>query len=68
MVDSAKLLGVTIRSSPSWNAHINEVIKKASKRLYSLVQLKRARVMTWCQAPATTRDTKIWGFTSGGTP
>lgn len=38
VVDSAKLLGVTIRSSPSWNAHINEVIKKASKRLYFLVQ------------------------------
>lgn len=48
VVDSAKLLGVTIRSSPSWNAHINEVIKKVSKRLYLLVQLKRARVMTWC--------------------
>ena len=44
--DSSKLLGVTIRSSPSWNAHINEVIKKVSKRLYLLVQLKRARVMT----------------------
>ena len=28
--------------------YINEVIKKASKRLYFLVQLKRARVMTWC--------------------
>ena len=48
VVDSAKLLGVTIRSSPSWNTHINEVIKKVSKRLYLLVQLKRARVMTWC--------------------
>ena len=48
VVDSAKLLGVTIRSSPPWNAHINEVIKKVSKRLYLLVQLKRARVMPWC--------------------
>ena len=47
VVDSAKLLGVPIRSSPSWNAHINEVIKKASKRLYFLVQLKRIRVMAW---------------------
>ena len=43
-VDSAKLLGVTICSSLSWNAHIEGVIKKASKRLYFLVQLKRARV------------------------
>jgi len=43
-VYSAKLLGVTICSSLSWNAHIDGVIKKASKRLYFLVQLKRARV------------------------
>ena len=43
MVDSVKLLGVTISSSLSWNLHIDEVIKKASKRLYFLVQLKRAR-------------------------
>ena len=42
-----QLLSVTIRSSPSWNAHINEVIKKASKRLYFLVQLERIRVMAW---------------------
>ena len=43
-MDSVKLLGVTISSSLSWNLHIDEVIKKASKRLYFLVQLKRARV------------------------
>ena len=36
VMDSAKLPGVTISSSLSWNAHIEEVIKKASKRLYSL--------------------------------
>ena len=44
MVDRVKLLGVTISSSLSWNRHIHEVIKKASKRLYFLVQLKRDRV------------------------
>ena len=27
-----------------WNQHISDVVKKASKRLYFLVQLKRARV------------------------
>ena len=43
VVDSVKLLGVTISSSLSWNAPIDEVIKKASKRLYFLAQLKRAR-------------------------
>ena len=44
VVQLAKLLGVTITSNLSWNEHINEIVKKASKRLYFLKQLKRARV------------------------
>ena len=28
----------------TWNIHINEILKKASKRIYFLVQLKRAKV------------------------
>ena len=44
VVTSFKLLGVTITSDLTWNKHINEVIKKAAKRLYFLVQLKRAKV------------------------
>ena len=44
LVNSAKLLGVTISNNLTWNEHINEIIKKASKRLYFLSQLKRARV------------------------
>ena len=39
VVDSVKLLGVTISSSLSWNLHIDEVIKKASKRLFFLVRV-----------------------------
>ena len=39
-VTSAKLLGLTISSNLTWNEHISDVIKKASKRLYFLVQLK----------------------------
>ena len=35
---------MTISSNLTWNAHIKEVIKKARKRLYYLVQLKRARL------------------------
>ncbi len=44
IVKSAKLLGVTVTSDLSWNVHINNVIKKAAKRLYFLVQLKRANL------------------------
>ena len=44
VVTSAQLLGVTISSVLSWNELINEVIKKASKRLYVLVLFKRAKV------------------------
>ena len=39
-VTSAKLLGLTISSNLTWNDHNSDVIKKASKRLYFLVQLK----------------------------
>ena len=44
LVTSAKLLGLTISSNLMWNEHISDVIKKASKCLYFLVQLKRSRV------------------------
>ena len=36
-VSSAKLLGLTITSNFTWNEHIGDVIKKASKCLYVLV-------------------------------
>jgi hypothetical protein len=35
IVESAKLLGVIISNNLTWHAHIKEVVKKASKRLYS---------------------------------
>ena len=44
VVNSARLLGITISDNLTWNAHVNEVVKKASKKLYFLVQLKRARL------------------------
>ena len=44
VVSDAKLLGLTISSDLTCNAHITEVIKKAAKRLYFLIQLKRARI------------------------
>ena len=41
---SAKILGLIIRSDLKWNDHVESVLKKSSKRLYFLRQLKRARV------------------------
>ena len=44
VTDCAKILGVTISSDLKWNNHIVDCIKKANKRLYFIVLLKRARV------------------------
>ena len=44
VVSTAKLLGLTISANLTWNTHIEEVLKKARKRLYFLVQLKRAKL------------------------
>ena len=43
---SAKLLGVIITSDLLWNERVSETINKASKRLYFLVQLKRASFLS----------------------
>ena len=39
-----KLLGVTISHDLSWNKHVENIVKKAGKRLYMLYQLKRAGI------------------------
>ena len=44
VVRKVKLLGLTIQSDLKWNTHIDNIISKCSKRLYLLVQLKRANV------------------------
>ena len=44
VVEEAKLLGLTITPTLKWNKHVNNIISKSSKRIYLLVQLKRARV------------------------
>lgn len=44
VVQSAKILGVTIRQDLKWNDHVNCITHKASKRLYLLKTLKRAGV------------------------
>ena len=44
VVKTVKLLGLTVKDNLTWNSYVDEVIKKVNKRLYFLVQLKRARV------------------------
>lgn len=44
VVQAVKILGVTIQNNLKWNQHINNITKKAAKRLYFLTQLKRANV------------------------
>ena len=40
----AKVIGVTISSDLSWNAHVYEIVAKTRKRVYMIYQLKRARI------------------------
>ena len=44
MVENAKILGITISNNLKWNYHVEQAIKKANRRLYFLVQLRRAGV------------------------
>ena len=43
-VDHVKLLGVTLSNDLTWNRHIDNIVKKAGKRVYMLYQLNRAGV------------------------
>ena len=44
IIITTKLLGLTVSANLTWNAHIEEVVRKANKRFYVLVQLKRAKL------------------------
>ena len=44
LVKSVKVLGVIIQDNLKWNQHVDATVKKAAKRLYFLMQLKRAHV------------------------
>ena len=43
-VSSQKLLGIQISHDLSWKEHVNQIVCKASKRIYQTVMLKRANV------------------------
>ena len=44
LVKSVKVLGVIIQDNLKWNQHVDATVKKAAKRLYFLIQLKRTHV------------------------
>ena len=41
-VDSAGILGITLQSNMKWNVHVENIIMKASERLYILRLLRRS--------------------------
>ena len=43
-VNSFKLLGVWIQDNLKWNTHIEEITKKANKRLFYLRECRRANL------------------------
>ena len=43
-VSQVKVLGVTLSSDLSWNAHVDGIVSKATKRVFLIYQLKRASI------------------------
>jgi hypothetical protein len=70
VVDSFHVLGMTIQSNLKWDQHVEKICKKASKRLYFLSQLKRAKVPTkelvnfhiTCIRPVLTYACEVFNF------
>ncbi|CAB4035962.1 RNA-directed DNA polymerase from mobile element jockey, partial [Paramuricea clavata] len=44
VVPHVKILGLNVSDNLKWNYYVSELVKKSSKRLYFLTQLKRAKV------------------------
>ena len=40
----SKLLGATLSNDLTWKKHVDNIVKKASKRVYLMYQLKRAGI------------------------
>ena len=51
LVNSVKILGVSISNNLQWNVHATEVIKRANKRFYFLVLLKKKNFYYACLRP-----------------
>ena len=43
LVESEKILGVVVQNNLKWNLHVENIVKKSSKRIYMLRLLKRSK-------------------------
>ena len=59
-VTSTNLLGLTIANDLTWNDHVTEITKKASKRLYFLTQLRTVPTIVIAHTFCASRDTRIF--------
>ena len=70
IVNHARILGLTISNDLKWNLHITNIIKKANKRIYFIIQLKRAHVpdgdiinfYTTCVRPVMEFSSQVFHF------
>ena len=46
LVESEKILGLVVQNNLIWNLHVDNIVKKSSKRLYMLRLLKRSNADT----------------------
>ena len=46
IVESAKLVGVTLQSNLKWDIHTDNIFGKTEKRIYFLKRLKQAKATT----------------------
>ena len=44
IVNHVKIVALTISNDLKWNQHVNNIVKKANKRIYFIIQLKRAKI------------------------
>ena len=71
-VSSYKLLGITISNDLEWGPHVENIVKKASKRLYALRVLKKVNVpnaaiqslLNNCKAYSRVRSAGVAKYTS----
>ena len=66
-VDHSRLLGICISSKLSWARHVDEVVSKTSRRIFALIQLRRAGCsadILWRVYFSLIRSCLVYGYQS----